>query len=327
MLKKLLTLSLVAVMLSVTALASPGGVMLMDATYAEEAEEVTEVFKYENIELLWVSQTTGEDSTVSQTVTALSWDTKWKAGTASLNAWALAKINVGENWDFSKVTFRARLGAYKGECVAYYMPLTKADYDAAKAVAGTGTTISSLSEPETDEAAIYQVLESNWTKSNNSKQSYTFTFDPESFTSAHYQNGYIYIAFQPQNTTSSRSLALWFNADETNINYDQAAYWNMTVTGTKVETPAVTDFSDAEITWNNGAYTVKTATASGTAMLVAASFNGTTMVDAKVVTIDATTAQDGVISGTISDLEAGTSVKVFLWANNTLVPAIGVSEF
>ena len=62
-------------------------------------------------------------------------------------------------------------------------------------------------------------------------------------------------------------------------------------------------------------------------MLIVASFNGTTMVDAEVATIDATTAVDGAITETITGLTAGTSIKVFLWNPTTLVPAITPATF
>ena len=313
MLKKLLTLSLVAVMLSVTALASPGGVMLMDATYAEEAEEVTETFDNTKYEILKVAQTT--DTT--QTISKLTMGGTNDGYTSKTTRWYLVKVNVGKDWgSFTSIVSKFRMTAVKGKNYSYLTSLTKTDYDTAAAVVGTAVD-NFLSEPSVVAADTEKMWKdgSNFS-SNSSKQTLSLTLTEDLYT---YSDGCLYFAFQSTSDNTTYPYA--------GLRVEDTSYFITTVTGTKVETPAVTDFSDAVITWENGAYTVKTATASGTAMLVAASFNGTTMVDAKVVTIDATTAQDGVIRGTISDLEAGTSVKVFLWANNTLVPAIGVSVF
>lgn len=331
MLKKLLSLSLAAVLLSTVAFASGGAEMIMDAAYAEVAEEVTDTIKVKNddgtynTEFLWVSQSTSEDGVVSQSVTGpLTWSDTEKTSVVGYSKslvprWTLAKIKVGKDWGtFSSLSLQMRVRALKATNVAYSMPISKADYDAAAAAATNGTKMSTLVQPQTNSDATYQLLADRAGKSNGSYLTYTLTLGAEDFTGNCYQDGYLYFAFQaisPDNGTYG------------NLGLDlHTSYWKFTVTGTKV---AVTDFSDATITWTaaTGAYTVTTATVSGTAMLVIASFNGTTMVDAKVATIDATTANAGVISGTIADLEAGTSYKAFLWAENTLVPAINAVEF
>ena len=99
---------------------------------------------------------------------------------------------------------------------------------------------------------------------------------------------------------------------------------SLTATGTFEE--VVDDFSDAVVGYDKetGAYTVETATTSGSAMLIVASFDKTGMVDAKVTTINANTAVNGTISGNMEVLEAGTSVKAFLWNPTTLAPIIDV---
>lgn len=335
MLRKILSLCLVAVMLSTVAFATE----FVDLTPVYAAEEAAETFEDVAItqsgtednpfEFLWVTQSE-TDGVVSQKITTV--DQTDSAKTMAVNNWALAKINVGENREFSYIKFQTRWQMWKtpdnqddssiaDTSYVYCAPLSYTDYAAAAAIAGTSDTLSTLVKPSPSDTNVKVGTLSK--KTHKTTQNIPVTLDAETFNdSNYYHDGYIYLAF--------------YEGDETNKVYnDKMAvkpsdsgtyYWKLTISGTIVE-PAVTDFSDSVITWNDGAYTVKTATASGTAMLIAASFNGTTMVDAKVATIDAADAVDGVISGTISDLAAGDSVKIFLWAENTLVPAIGVSDF
>lgn len=105
----------------------------------------------------------------------------------------------------------------------------------------------------------------------------------------------------------------------------------ITVNGTEGASTAtkVNDFSDTVLMWDgtDNSYGVCTQTTSGTAKLLAVTYSGTTMVDAKVVPIDATTNTTGVISGTVPALTAGDSLKIYLWKGDTLVPITDVIGF
>ena len=100
------------------------------------------------------------------------------------------------------------------------------------------------------------------------------------------------------------------------------------ITGTRGEytAPAVTTLDDSYLAWNGANYSFYTTATSGKAMLIAATFNDTTMVDAEAITLDASTATNGVISGTTT-LTAGETLKVYLWEDGTLTPIKNVIEF
>ncbi|MBQ8808366.1 MAG: hypothetical protein IJZ81_03580, partial [Clostridia bacterium] len=296
----------------------------MTATYAEEAETFDKTIvgaSTDNpIEFLWVSQssTTGE-----QTISTKTWPSSGTNPTIGAGNWILIKINVGKNLNFDSMTLSVpiQFAGSKGanNFYGYAAPLAYTDYKAAADAMAAGENLTTLVQPVDGGANVASAYKAHAT-STNTTQPVSITLDASLFNnSASYNDGYVYIAFTAAGGQSTKR--------QLSTKTDKIASWKLAIEGTVVEAPAVTDFSDAVITWNNGAYTVTTATASGTAMLIAASFNGTTMVDAKVATVDAATATDGVISGTISDLEAGTSVKVFLWNPTTLAPAIVPAVF
>ena len=326
MLKKILTLSLVAVMLSTAVLATE--FMELTSVHAAEAgetftDEVIVASSTDNpMEFLWATRT--EDAEGAK-ITSVSWTATSQDMTKE--KWMLAKIRVGENREFSAIKFQTRWQMYKipgtastakGTSYVYCAPLSYSDYAAAAAIKGTSDTLSTLVKPSPSDANVKKGSLSKQT--DGTTQNISVTLDAATFNNSdYYHDGCIYLAFYEgdvENDSYNDNIAL----------KNAHSYWKITMSGTIVE-PAVTDFSDAVITWENGEYTVTTATASGTAMLIAASFNGTEMVDAKVATIDAATAENGVITGNITDLKAGTSVKVFLWNPTTLAPAIGVSNF
>lgn len=323
MLKKLLSLSLVAVMLSVAALAAPGASEnVITPTYAAEPVVKKESYNGHSMELLYVTQKE-TDGVVSQTVGECSWASNVTDLTE--NKWGLAKIKIG-NWEnLTSLTVNINVGVYSvAKYYGHIMPLTKADYDAAKAVAGTTTPLSYLLERPIDNEENALVSEPySRTKAGWTMQNLQVTFDDCSvFTDEYYQDGYIYVAFQVKSdTTGITKPRFQFHASSSGSRY---GYWYLTAEGTFNN-----DFSESVITWDGttGAYTVETATTSGTAMLIAASFNGTTMVDAKVATINAEEAVKSVISGTIEDLQEGEEVKIFLWDKTTLAPAITPATF
>ena len=317
MLRKILSLSLVAVLLSTAVIATD--FVKLTSVYA--AEPVTETIANTEVSILRVDQTV-TDGVVSQKISNRTIGGTSDGYTTKTTHWYLMKVNIGKNWEsFSSFLFKLRLSALEGKNHAYSMPISKADYDAANAVAGTETTLDSLVEPQTDAAAKYQLLADRAGKSNGSKLNYDLLPDATAFTGDSYKNGCVYIAFEVTATENAKGYLF------PGLRFEDTSYWYFKVTGIKGEAIVVNDFSDAEITWIDGAYTVTTTTTSGTAMLIAASFNGTEMVDAKVATIDATKAADGVISGTIAGLKAGSKVRIFLWNSTTLAPAIGVTEF
>lgn len=309
MLKKLLTLSLVAVMLSTVALASNGVVGFGVATYAEEAEEVTETFDYTTYEILRVRQTT--DTT--QTIAKLSVGGDNEAYTNTTARWYLVKVNVGKDWGtFTSITSKLGARAVKGNNYVYRTSLTKAEYDTAVAAAGT-TVDSFLSEPSVV-AADTKTQWKNHTGSNGSVQTATLSLGENQYT---YEDGCLYFACQLTVENGSYPYgAMGLSKTENYIT---------TVKGTKVETPVVDDFSDAEVTYDNttGAYTIATTTTTGEAYLIIASFTETTMNDVELVTVNAADAEEGVISGTIPQLDEGT-IKIFLWDKATLAPATAV---
>ena len=322
MLKKLLTLSLVAVMLSTVALASNGVVGFGVATYAEEAEEldktVTASATDNPIEFLWVSQNA---ETGAQTISTKTWPSSAANPTIGANNWILAKINVGENMNFTSMSFTVPI-QFKGAKGSnnFYLrvaPLAYTDYVAAEEAKAAGTTLTSLVKPVEGGENVASVKKSHAT-STNTTQGTTITLDSSLFNNtAAYHGGYVYLAFTAADgDATDRYLSL---------KSDKVSTWKLVVKYTVVEAPAYTDFSEAVIAWDNGTCTISNVPATGTAMLIAASFSGTTMVDAQVATIDAANAENGVITETFTGLADGT-VKLFLWDSTTLAPAIGVTN-
>ena len=339
MVKKLLILSLVAVMLSTAAFAN--GILLAEATYAAEPEEITETFGSSKINILLVKPESGE-----QKISAVNWSSTSNSDSTSVNTWMLIRVEVGENWNFSALTLTMRLQMNKGFNDAFVAPLSKSDYDAAVAAAAAGTRMTTLVRPADNPLATKTELEGSgkatpstlWVTST-SMQNRSASLNVANFTNAHYNGEYLYLAAQVLRDSVTTDTTNKVATSERDYEYNGslkmyfseqkgATSWKLTVKGTKVEAPAVDDFSDAEIEYDNttGVYTIATATTTDEAYLIIASFTGATMIDVKLVPINAATASrndDGAISGTITPLKEGT-IKIFLWDKETLAPATTV---
>lgn len=254
-------------------------------------------------------------------------------GDTTLTKWVIFKFNIGE-WDsISDASLTVK--AYNGNSTVaiYAYKATPEDwskaYEAAvtNGVDGVGTldTNNLLTTPP---ATTHNPRKSVST----SKQTTTATIkNANAATSAQFASIMAYLK-SPANIDADGNVYLGISIYRAsnatgrvwNTNSEDACPY-LTITGTRAtNTPAVTDFSDAEITWDNGTCTVTTATTEGTAKLIVASFTGTTMNDAKVVDINAADAVEGVITAPVGDLEAGT-VKIFLLDSTTLAPVIGVT--
>ncbi|MBQ8391668.1 MAG: hypothetical protein IJX50_03880 [Clostridia bacterium] len=265
------------------------------------------------MEVLWVSQNT---TTGVQTITSKTWSSDSNPVINS-NNWVLWKINVGKNLVFNTMKFTTRIQLTgSSNTYVYVAPLSYIDYEAAATAKANGTTLTTLVKPVNGGTNVAPRAEIK--RSGSGESNATVTLNAALFNnSEYYHDGYVYLALTAADGTDT--------TPQLSLKADKMSNWKLAITGTVVEAPAVDDFSDAEITLDNdGNYTVTTTTTTGTAMLIAASFNGTTMVDAKVATINAANAVEGVISGTIEGLADGT-VKLFLWDSTTLAPAINVT--
>ena len=332
MLKKILSLSLMVVMLvAMSSVAFAETIILTNVSINTITDADAKAQGIERpVEYLWVTQTTTDD-VVSQKITelAIPQSSTKKMGEGN---WVLARYNVGKNITFTKMTANIRLQMIDEDAstsnpqtvTLYCVPLSYTDYDAAKAIAGTTERMSTLVKPKIDDTNVktYSLKKT----SKNSAQTFSPSLNVDLFngSSEYYHNGYVYLAFwaNGQDGNYDDVLALQVSSNGTK----QYSYSKLVFSGTQ-ETPSVDDFSDADITFENGTYNVTTTTTAGEAYLIIASFNGTDMVDAKVAIIDASTAVDGVISGNIDAPAAGETVKAFLFDKTTLTPAISVTNF
>ena len=327
MFKKIITLIMAIVMLS--------ALMVTVPVCAEEANEVTKKFSWKYLELIKVTQTVAEDGSKTQTGRVIKPDGQnYISEGSGTDCWYLVKVKVGQDWSsFSNFDLSANFGMYRTNTTdkrGYNVGFgAMVDADSYESLA-SGETLTSLVKPFEDSDAEQNVFSGSsgngnyWAGSNNSSQTRHVLFNEETFDASGYKDGYLYLAFQAlnrneQETDFARYIRLVFNTN----NGDKKEYWNLTVKGTKKDVP----FSDSVITWNDGAYTVTTASTEGKAMLVFASFNGNNMVDAKIVMLDASTAVEGVISGVVDGLSDGETVKAFLWDNTSPEPVTGVTYF
>ena len=309
MIKKLLILSLAAVMLSTAAFAN--GILLAEATYAAEAEEVTENFDYTKYEILRVTQATETTQKITKPTSNVT------GGKTS--SWYLVKVDIEKNWgSFTSITSAFRMTAAKGQNYSYLTSLTKTDYDAA--VTAVGTTVDNfLGEPRVVAADTEKMWKNgSGFSSNTSKQTLTLTVEEGLYT---YSDGCLYFAFQ---STSDNTTYPYVG-----LRVEDTSYFKTVVKGTKVETPPVDDFSDAEIDYDNttGTYTIATTTTTAEAYLIIASYTGTTMNDVELVPVNAATAarnDDGAISGTLDNVLDEGTIKIFLLDKATLAPATAV---
>ncbi len=211
MLKKILTLSLVAVILSVTAFA-------IDPMIAAFADADETLFDNNNITILHVLQDANGTRTVSET----NWKNNYvldKPADGS-TGWALVKIQVGRHVEFDSVKFNANFYLTAGGAYGYCAPWSKAEFD----VAATGADLNTLVQPTetapniatddcSNDATVSRVLE--------------FTLNDEAFSegSNYYQDGCIY-------------LAVWGDSKEENVTtlgMKVPTAFNLTVTGTVPE--------------------------------------------------------------------------------------------
>ena len=259
-------------------------------------EAATEEFDISKFTVLKITENEGTQTAASQSTSA----------TMSVgNVWLLVKVAVGENWkmDATTVKLTTTTGGNKAiDSNGYYVPISKEAWlDAVD-----GTVASPLTKPSAVTAAKSVKIRAASGTGSFSEVSKTATFAAPTCSSS-YDGENLYFAIEFENAGVGASK--WEK-------------WKLTANGEKL-VPAVDDFSDAVIAYDNstGAYKITTATTTAEAYLIIASFTGTTINDVKLVSIDATEG----LSGTITPLEEGT-IKIFLLDKATLAPAIGVTE-
>ena len=292
MLKKFLTLSLVAVILSVTALATPTPIAPMTAALAEG--EVT-------VETIFID---GYTAAGSQTITY----NPDNVAVRSQTKWALYKFTLpGEYESVSEVSLDVTYAGDKGTAYLWVWGLEQTYWDAAKAVSGSTISTDLFASPLNN--LKYYVKDRH---SQTTATALNVDLTDKAVDQA--KSGVIYLAMTIDSNSGNGSRNGTISKVE------------LSVKGVLKDTsePVVDDFSDAKVAYDNatGAYTITTTTTTGEAYLIIASFTGTTMNDVELVPIN---AAEG-LSGTVTPLEDG-DIKVFLWDKATLAPAIGVSEF
>jgi hypothetical protein len=217
MLKKLLTLSLVAVMLGTTVFAaSPMGLALTaytETTPVVETKTATaDITANGGMDLVEI----GPEGAVRDSV-----ETFDSSIDAEDGRWYLAQVKIGSGYSsFTSIKFGICATYSTGKADFYCVPLKKTDFDMAKTAAANGTSLTTLTAPYQSGYSSLGTYDaaSDWF-------SLTAELDPTLFTEENYVGEYIYVAFQMKEVDSAKWRYCFWNS--------KRSLFNMTVKGVK----------------------------------------------------------------------------------------------
>ena len=288
--------------------------------------QLREAFKA-NWSLVVVGKKKADVDAVTVTTTHITVDKDTDAQTIDCNADGTEGLEVHstEGWVFYKVQtgctyeeitkIELKVPTYRKDSNTSYLhlyALTEEEWNAA--AAGDGRTLK-VADKQNLFVSPY-AGKTSFAKASAGTEKSECTFDITEQYAEKAKSGTIYLCMGYANSSAS--------APRRGVIYTPS----FTITGVSGEytAPVVTTLDNCYLAWNGAGYSFYTTATSGKAMLIAATFNGTSMVDAEAITLDASTAVNGVISGTTT-LEQGETLKVFLFEDGTLVPMQNVIEF
>ena len=232
----------------------------------------------------------------------------------SATKWAFYKMDTGYTYE-NVNSVSLTVPTYKESSLTATIHLYELTEEEWNAVTAGGDNTLKVADKQNLFVSPY-VNKTSFLKQNTAATKTEYTFDLTAKYAEKAKSGVIYLCLGYANNNAA--------APRTGTIYTPT----LTITGVHGEytAPAVTTLDDSYLAWNGANYSLYTTATSGTASLIAATFNGDAMVDAELIMIDASTAVNGVISGTTT-LEEGENLKAFLWKEGTLVPIKNVIEF